>query len=66
MPSLAYQNLRKNIKSPRLRRVYVIKDNMDNELFRRTFLYLIKNGCDEFSADFYKKQYIITLKNWIN
>ena len=63
MPSLAYTNLRKNIKSPRLRRVYVIRDNMKNELFKRTFTFLIKNGDDEYSADYYKQQYIVSLKN---
>ena len=65
MTSLAYQNLRKNLKSPRLRRVYVIKDNMDNDLFQKTFIYLIKNGDDEYSADYWKQQYIISLKKWI-
>jgi hypothetical protein len=65
MPSLAYNNLRKNLKSPRLRRVYVIRDNMNNDLFKRTFTFLIKNGDDEYSADYYKQQYIISLKNWI-
>jgi len=65
MPSLAYNNLRKNIKSPRLRRVYVIRDNMKNDLFKRTFTFLIKNGDDEYSADYYKQQYIVSLKNWI-
>lgn len=65
MASLAYTNLRKNIKSPRLRRVYVIRDNMKNDLFKRTFTFLIKNGDDEYSADYYKQQYIVSLKNWI-
>lgn len=65
MSSIAYKNLRKNITSPRLRRVYVIRDNMKNELFKRTFIFLIQNGDDEYSADYYKQQYIVSLKNWI-
>ena len=64
MPSVAYNNLRKHIKSPRLRRVYVIRDNMKNELFKRTFTFLLKND-DEYSADYYKQQYIVSLKKWI-
>ena len=65
MASVAYNNLRKHIKSPRLRRVYVIRDNMKNELFKRTFTFLLKNGDDEYSADYYKQQYIVSLKKWI-
>jgi len=65
MASVAYNNLRTNIKSPRLRRVYVIRDNIKNDLFKRTFTFLIKNGDDEYSAEYYKQQYIVSLKKWI-